>query len=192
MSKGRLEAFSDAVIAIIITIMVLGLRAPDGTTIGDLLPLAPTFLSYLLSFALLGAWWNNHHHMLQLAKTVDGRVLWANLHLLFWLSLVPFGTAWIGDSRFAAVPVAAYGLVLVLAAVAHYGLLRALIAARGQSPSLAEVVGRDVKGKISPALYAVAVPIALVAPLVSMAIYFGVVLLWIVPDRRMERAVGES
>ena len=192
MSKGRLEAFSDAVIAIIITIMVLGLRAPDGTSIEDLLPLAPTFLSYLLSFALLGAWWNNHHHMLQVAKTVDGRVLWANLHLLFWLSLIPFGTTWIGETRFASIPVAAYGLVLVFAAAAHYGLLRALIAAHGQTPSLAEVVGRDVKGKVSPALYAVAVPIALVAPLVSMAIYFGVVLLWIVPDRRMERAVGES
>ena len=192
MSKGRLEAFSDAVIAIIITIMVLGLRPPDGTAIGDLLPLAPAFLSYLLSFALLGAWWNNHHHMLQVAKTVDGRVLWANLHLLFWLSLIPFGTTWIGQTRFASIPVAAYGLVLVFAAVAHYGLLRALIAAHGQSPSLAEVVGRDVKGKISPALYAIAVPIALVAPLVSMGIYFGVVLMWIVPDRRMERAVGES
>jgi uncharacterized membrane protein len=190
MSKGRLEAFSDAVIAIIITIMVLELRPPDGVTIDDLRPLLPTFASYALSFALLGTYWNNHHHLLQTAKTVDGWVLWANLHLLFWLSLFPFGTAWVGQSDFAAVPVAAYGLLLLLAAIAYYGLVRALIHAPGQTPTLAIAVGRDIKGKISPLLFAVAIPIALLVPAIAMAIYVGVVVIWVVPDRRMERAIG--
>jgi uncharacterized membrane protein len=189
MSKGRLEAFSDGVIAIIITIMVLELRPPEGITVEDLAPLWPTFLSYVLSFALLGTYWNNHHHLMQAARTVDGRALWANLHLLFWLSLFPFGTAWIGEHSFAPVPVAVYGVLLLLAALAYYGLVRALIAAHGQTPTLADAVGRDTKGKVSPIFFLIAIPVALVAPAVSMAIYVGVVVMWLVPDRRIERAI---
>ena len=190
MTKSRLEAFSDGVIAIIITIMVLELRPPEGANLEDLSPLWPTFVSYALSFALLGTWWANHHHLLHTAKTVNGLVLWANLHLLFWLSLFPFGTAWIGESHFAPIPVAAYGALLLLSAIAYYGLVRALIRCPGQSEALAMAVGRDVKGKISPALFAVAIPIGLVAPIVALAIYGFTVILWIVPDRRMERAVA--
>ncbi|HET7141069.1 MAG TPA: TMEM175 family protein [Candidatus Limnocylindria bacterium] len=190
MTKGRLEAFSDGVIAIIITIMVLELRPPDGAGLDDLAPLWPIFLSYLLSFGLLGTWWANHHHLLHTATRVNGLVLWANLHLLFWLSLFPFGTAWVGDSHFAPIPVAAYGALLLLAALAYYGLVRALVRCPGQAPALAEAVGRDVKGKISPVLFAVAIPTALLAPAAALAIYAVVVVIWIVPDRRMERAVA--
>ena len=189
MSKGRLEAFSDGVIAIIITIMVLELRPPDGATLGSLRPLLPTFLSYLLSFALLGTYWNNHHHLLQAARVIDARVLWANLDLLFWLSLFPFGTAWVGRTDFAPIPVAIYGVLLLVAALAYYLLVRMLIAAPGQPAALAEAVGRDVKGKISPVLFAVAIPLAVVAPAISMIVYAVVVLLWLVPDRRMERVI---
>ncbi|MGH2358871.1 MAG: TMEM175 family protein [Candidatus Limnocylindria bacterium] len=189
MSKGRLEAFSDGVVAIIITIMVLELRPPEGATFGTLGELWPTVFSYILSFALLGTYWSNHHHLLQTAKTVNGLVLWANLHLLFWLSLFPFGTAWVGDTQFAPVPVAVYGALLLLAGIAYYGLVRALIRTPGQTPTLAAAVGRDVKGKISPLLFAAGIPIALIAPLISLAIYVAVVVLWIVPDRRMERAI---
>jgi uncharacterized membrane protein len=190
VTKGRLEAFSDGVIAIIITIMVLELRPPDGAGLVDLAPLWPIFLSYLLSFGLLGTWWANHHHLLHTATRVNGLVLWANLHLLFWLSLFPFGTAWVGDSHFAPIPVAAYGALLLLAALAYYGLVRALVRCPGQAPALAEAVGRDVKGKISPVLFAVAIPTALLAPAAALAIYAVVVVIWIVPDRRMERAVA--
>jgi TMEM175 potassium channel family protein len=189
VTKGRLEAFSDGVIAIIITIMVLELRAPVGASLEDLQPLIPTFLSYLLSFALLGTWWNNHHHLLQAAKVIDARVLWANLHLLFWLSLFPFGTAWVGQTTFAPIPVATYTTLLSLAGAAYYVLVRALIHAHGQPAAFAEAIGRDVKGKASSVLFAIAIPTALVAPLVSMLINVGVVVLWIVPDRRMERVV---
>jgi uncharacterized membrane protein len=189
MSKGRLEAFSDRVIAIIITIMVLELRPPDGARLENLEPLVPTFFSYVLSFALLGTYWNNHHHLLQAVRVIDARVLWSNLHLLFWLSLFPFGTAWVGQTTFAPIPVAAYGALLLLAALAYYGLVRALIAAHGQPAALAEAVGRDVKGKVSPILFLVAIPVALAAPLVAMATYAGVVVLWLVPDRRMERVI---
>jgi TMEM175 potassium channel family protein len=190
MSKGRLEAFSDGVFAIIITIMVLELRPPEGSTLENLGQLWPTFLSYLLSFALLGTWWANHHHLLHTATTVNGLVLWANLHLLFWISLFPFGTAWVGDTEFAPIPVAAYGVLLSLAGVAYYSLVRALIRTPGQTPALAAAVGRDFKGKISTVLFLVAIPIALVAPVLALAIYVGVVVLWIVPDRRMERALA--
>jgi uncharacterized membrane protein len=190
VTKSRLEAFSDGVIAIIITIMVLELRPPDGARLDDLAPLWPTFLSYALSFALLGTWWANHHHLLHTATTVNGVVLWANLHLLFWLSLLPFGTAWVGDTHFAPIPVAAYGVLMLLGAVAYYGLVRALIACPGQTPALGVAVGRDVKGKISPLLFAIAVPIALVAPALALALYAVVVVIWIVPDRRMEHAVS--
>jgi uncharacterized membrane protein len=189
VTKGRLEAFSDGVIAIIITIMVLELRPPDGASFESLQPLIPTFLSYLLSFALLGTWWNNHHHLLQAAKVIDARVLWANLLLLFCLSLFPFGTAWVGQTTFAPIPVATYTTLLLLAGAAYYALVRALIHAHGQPAAFAEAIGRDFKGKASSVLFAVAVPIALVAPLVSMLINVGVVVMWIVPDRRMERVV---
>jgi uncharacterized membrane protein len=189
VTKSRLETFSDGVIAIIITIMVLELRPPHGAALEDLGPLWPTFFSYLLSFALLGTYWANHHHLLHTATKVNGLVLWANMHLLFWLSLFPFGTAWVGESRFGPIPVAAYGLLLLLAALAYYGVVRALIRVPGQTPTLAEAVGRDVKGKISPVLFAAAIPIALGAPVIALAIYVVVVILWIVPDRRMERAV---
>jgi uncharacterized membrane protein len=190
VTKSRLEAFSDGVIAIIITIMVLELRPPEGSSLEDLAPLWHTFFSYVLSFALLGTYWANHHHLLHTAKTVNGLVLWANLHLLFWLSLFPFGTAWVGESEFGPIPVAAYGLLMLLAAIAYYGLVRALIRTPGQTPALAEAVGRDVKGKISPVIFAAAIPIALIAPAVALALYVVVVVLWIIPDRRMERAVG--
>lgn len=189
MTKGRLEAFSDGVIAIIITIMVLELRPPEGAAFENLQPLVPIFFSYLLSFALLGTWWNNHHHLLQAAKVIDGRVLWANLHLLFWLSLFPFGTAWVGHTTFAPIPVATYTGLLLLAGVAYYVLVRMLIRAHGQPAAFAEAVGRDVKGKASSVLFAIAIPIALLAPIVAMLINVGVVVLWLVPDRRMERVI---
>lgn len=189
MSKGRLEAFSDAVIAIVMTIMVLELRPPDGATLESLRPLLPTFLSYLLSFALLGTYWNNHHHLLQAAKLIDGWVLWANLHLLFWLSLFPFGTAWVGRTDFAPIPVAAYGGLLFLAGLAYFVLVRSLLRVRGQPTALAEAIGRDIKGKLSTVVFVVAVPTALVAPALSLALDAAVVVMWLIPDRRMERVV---
>jgi uncharacterized membrane protein len=189
VTKGRLEAFSDGVIAIIITIMVLELRPPDGARFENLEPLIPTFLSYLLSFALLGTWWANHHHLLQAARVIDGRVLWANLHLLFWLSLFPFGTAWVGQTSFAPIPVATYTGLLLLAGAAYYVLVRALISARGQPSALAEAIGRDAKGKLSTVLFAIAIPVALAAPLVAMLINAGVVGVWLVPDRRMDQVI---
>jgi uncharacterized membrane protein len=192
MSKGRVEAFSDGVLAIIITIMVLELRPPDGTQATDLLPLGPKFLAYVLSFANIGIYWNNHHHLFQAARTVSGRVLWANLHLLFWLSLIPFGTAWMGEHQFASIPVAAYGLDLVFAAFAYLLLVRALIAAPGQTHSLADAIGSDFKGKVSILVYVVAAPLALVLPLVAFALYVVVAVMWIVPDRRMERSLVAS
>ena len=189
MTKGRLEAFSDGVIAIIITIMVLELHAPESARLEDLQPLIPIFLSYLLSFALLGTWWNNHHHLLHAAKVIDARVLWANLHLLFWLSLFPFGTAWVGQNNFAPIPVATYGVLLFMAGGAYFVLVRTLIHAHGQPAAFAEAIGRDVKGKASSVAFAIAIPIALVAPSLSMLIYVGVVVMWVVPDRRMERVI---
>jgi TMEM175 potassium channel family protein len=190
LSKGRLEAFSDGVLAIIITIMVLELRPPDGATLEDLRGLGPVFVSYVLSFAILGIYWNNHHHLFQAVRTVDGRVLWANLLLLFWLSLFPFGTAWMGQTSFASQPVALYGVILLLAAVAYFILVRALIAIQPKDAPLAAAIGTDTKGKVSPLLYAVAVPIALVAPWISVGIYVLVALIWIVPDTRIERTIA--
>jgi uncharacterized membrane protein len=190
MTRGRLEAFSDAVIAIVMTIMVLELAPPHGATLDDLVPLWPIFLAYVLSFVLLAIYWNNHHHLLQAARTVSGRVLWANMLLLFSLSLVPFGTAWIGDTAFAAIPMAVYGVILLSSAMAYYVLVRALIAVPGQAEELAVAIGRDQKGKVSPILYAAAIPIALVAPAVSFGIYVLVAAIWIVPDPRIERRIG--
>jgi uncharacterized membrane protein len=191
MTKGRMEAFSDGVIAILITIMVLELGVPHGADLEALAPLGPVLLSYVLSFLNLGIYWNNHHHLLQAAHHVDGRILWANLHLLFWLSLFPFGTAWMGENSFASIPVAAYGVVLLAAATAYFILVRALIAREGRDSVLAQAVGSDRKGKVSPLLYAVAIPIALVAPWVSFGIYVLVAMIWFVPDLRIERRIAD-
>jgi uncharacterized membrane protein len=190
MSKGRLEAFSDGVLAILITIMVLDLKIPHGSELADLAPLGAVFVSYVLSFALLGTYWNNHHHLLQVSSVVDGRVLWANLHLLFWLSLFPFATGWMGESNFAPGPTAAYGVVSLGCAIAFYFLVHGLIHARGQTPKLAAAIGSDRKGMISPILYAIALPFAFVAPAVSFALYCVVVAIWIVPDLRIERTLA--
>ncbi|MBA4180392.1 MAG: hypothetical protein C0506_07380 [Anaerolinea sp.] len=190
MSKGRLEAFSDGVLAIIITIMVLELHVPAGDGLSALRPLAPVFLSYVLSFAYVGIYWNNHHHMLQATRQVDGRALWANLHLLFWLSLVPFTTAWMGQSDFAAAPTATYGLVLLMASIAYYALSRSLIALHGGDSPLATAIGGDSKGRLSVGLYAVALPVAFVGAWAAMAVYVLVAIIWVVPDRRIARALA--
>jgi uncharacterized membrane protein len=190
VTRGRLEAFSDGVIAILITIMVLELVPPHGAQLTDLVPLAPIFLAYVLSFANLAIYWNNHHHLLQAAKTVSGRVLWANMLLLFFLSLVPFGTAWMGETQFATLPVALYGVICILAAISYGFLVRALMAAPGQTSTLAEALGDDFKGRISPVLYGIAIPIAFVIPAVSFGIYVLVAGMWIVPDPRIERRIA--
>ncbi|HKO33904.1 MAG TPA: TMEM175 family protein [Candidatus Limnocylindria bacterium] len=189
MTKGRLEAFSDGVFAIIITIMVLELRPPEGAALEDLGALWPAFLAYLMSFALLGIWWANHHHLLHLATKVNGAVLMANLYLLFWISLFPFGTAWVGDTQFAPVPLAVYAGIQSLAGAAYYILVRALIRVPGQTPALVAAIGRDLKGKASSLLYLLSIPIALIAPAAAVAIFVAVAALWIIPDRRMERAL---
>ena len=190
MDKGRLEAFSDGVLAIVITIMVLELVPPSGSTLADLRPLAPVFVSYALSFATLAIWWNNHHHLFQAVRVIDGRVLWANMSLLFALSLFPFGTAWMGDSGFAAQPVALYGVLLLAAALAYFVLVRMLIPIQPADSPLAAAIGRDAKGKVSLVLYATAVAAALLAPPISVGIYILVAAIWIVPDTRIERSVG--
>ena len=189
MGKGRLEAFSDGVIAIIITIMVLELKVPHGTELSSLRPLWPVFFSYLLSFVYLGIYWNNHHHMLQVTQRVSGNVLWANLHLLFWLSVLPFATAWMGENHFAKVPTALYGFVMLMAAVAYWVLLRAILAAQGPHSVLADAVGNDVKGKISLLFYLVAIPCAFIHEWIAGALYVIVALIWLIPDRRIERMV---
>jgi uncharacterized membrane protein len=187
MTKGRLEAFSDGVIAIIITIMVLELRAPHGADLAALRPLLPTFLSYVLSFIYLGIYWSNHHHMLHVTEHVDGGVLWANLHLLFWLSLVPFVTGWMGENHFAALPMAVYGVVLLASALAYTLLQRTIIVRQGSDSRLARAVGGDRKGLVSLALYVAAIPLAFVHPAIAGALYVTVALTWLVPDRRIER-----
>ena len=191
MGKGRLEAFSDGVLAIIITIMVLEMKAPHGADLNALRPLLPVFLSYLLSFVYLGIYWNNHHHMLHSVQHVSGAILWANLHLLFWLSLVPFVTAWMGENHFAAAPTALYGLVLLLAAIAYWILQRTIIARQGRHSLLAAAIGSDAKGKLSPALYIIAIASATIAPWIAWALYVAVALMWLIPDRRIERALAE-
>jgi uncharacterized membrane protein len=190
MGKSRLEAFSDGVIAILITIMVLELKVPHGDDLRALLPLLPVFLSYVLSFVYLGIYWNNHHHMLHATRQVSGSALWANLHLLFWLSLVPFVTGWMGENHFAAVPTALYGVVLLMAAIAYWILQGRIIAAQGSDSPLKAAVGRDFKGKISPVLYVLAIPLAFVSEWIADGIYVVVALMWLVPDRRIERALG--
>ena len=189
MTKGRLEAFSDGVIAIIITIMVLELRVPHEAGLAALRPLVPKFMCYVLSFVMLGIYWNNHHHLLQATRHVDGRVLLANMHLLFWLSLVPFVTGWMGENNFAALPVAAYGAVMLLAAIAYYILVRALIALHGEGSTIATAIGSDFKGKVSVAIYAAAMLLAVVNPLLSGGLYVLVAVIWFIPDRRLEKTV---
>jgi len=191
MNKGRLEAFSDGVIAIIITIMVLELKVPQAADLAALLPLAPVFLSYALSFIYCGIYWNNHHHLLQAVKRVDGRVLWANLHLLFWLSLIPFATAWMGENSFRAGPVTLYGVVLLLAAVAYFILTRALIALHGKDSVLATAIGRDRKGMLSLVIYAVALCLAFVSAWISCGLYVLVAVIWLIPDQRIERTLTQ-
>jgi len=190
MSKGRLEAFSDGVLAIIITIMVLELETPSGATVLSLLPLAPGLLSYALSFVFLGIYWNNHHHLFQAVQRVNGRVLWANLHLLFWLSLIPFVTGWLGEHGLVSLPVALYGVVLLLAAGAYYLLVRTLIVVHGSESPLGAAVGRDVKGKVSILIYAVAIGVSFLSPLIAWALYVAVALIWLVPDRRIEKTLA--
>ena len=185
MSKGRLEAFSDGVIAILITIMVLELKVPHGTDLASMRPVLPVFATYVMSFIYLGIYWNNHHHMLHAVDRVNGRILWANLHLLFWLSLVPFITGWMGENHFAPLPTAIYGVVLLLAAIA-YTLLQTTIVAQGAGAKLAAAVGSDLKGKISMLLYLAAIPLAFLDHWLSVGIYVLVALIWFIPDRRIE------
>jgi uncharacterized membrane protein len=193
MGKSRIEAFSDGVLAIIITIMVLELTVPHEPSLAALGRLWPVFVSYALSFVYLGIYWNNHHHMFHAVKHVDGAVLWANLHLLFWLSLVPFVTAWMGENHFAAVPTAIYGAVMLMAAVAYWLLQGTLIRRDGNDSLLAVAVGTDFKGKLSPVMYMVAIPMALfVSRWIAGALYVAVALLWLVPDRRIERVIDRS
>jgi uncharacterized membrane protein len=191
MDKGRMETFSDGVLAIIITIMVLELRIPHGTDAAALRPLVPVLLSYILSFVYLGIYWNNHHHMLHVTHRVGGSILWANLHLLFWLSLVPFVTGWMGQNHFAPTPTALYGLVMLMAGIAYFILERTILAREGPDSVLRAAVGRDLKGKISPLLYLIAIPAAFVHQAIAGAIYVGVALIWLVPDRRIERMLED-
>jgi len=192
VEKNRLEAFSDGVIAVIITVLVLELKVPHSDRIEALLPIVPTFLSYVLSFVYVGIYWNNHHHMLQASARISGRVLWANLLLLFWLSLFPFTTAWMGENHFSALPTALYGSVLLMAALSYWLLQHTIIFAEGPSSFLKGALGADWKGKASPFLYAVAIAAAFLEPRISQAIYVGVALMWLVPDRRIERALARK
>jgi len=192
MNKGRVEAFSDGVIAILITIMVLELKIPHGADLAALRPMIPVFLAYVLSYIILGIYWSNHHHMLHATKHVDGAMLWANLHLLFWLSLIPFATAWMGDNHFAELPTSIYGAILLLCAIAYTILQNTIIARHGMSAEVARALGRDVKGKISALLYAAAIPLAFVHPGISGALYVTVALIWLVPDRRIEKTLREG
>jgi uncharacterized membrane protein len=192
MSKGRMEAFSDGVFAIIITIMVLELKAPHGATLGTLRALVPTFLCYLLSFVFVAIYWNNHHHLLQAVRHVSGPVLWANVHLLFWLSLTPFVTAWMGENEFAPLPVALYGSVLLMSGAAYFILAQALVALHGEGSTIAKALGADVKGRVSVVVYAVAIALAFAHPSWSCALYVLVAILWLVPDTRIERELRAS
>jgi uncharacterized membrane protein len=192
MTSGRLEAFSDGVIAIIITIMVLEMKVPHATDMAALRPILPVFLSYILSFIYCGIYWNNHHHLFQIVRRVSGAVLWANLHLLFWLSLIPFVTGWMGENHLDHLPVALYGVVLLGAGIAYRILVLALLAQHEGDSTLARAVGRDRKGKISVLLYALAIPLAALNPWPPVAIYVGVALLWLIPDTRVERALAQA
>ncbi|PYV50779.1 MAG: hypothetical protein DMG92_06515 [Acidobacteria bacterium] len=191
MNKGRLEAFSDGVLAVIITIMVLEMKSPHGASLASLRPVVPVFLSYLVSFVFIGIYWNNHHHLLHATQRVNGATLWANLHLLFWLSLVPFTTAWMGENHFKSWPVAVYGIVLLLAAIAYFILTRALINLHGRGSTLAASIGSDRKGKISIAINAAAIPLAFAQPWMAGACYIIVAIMWLIPDRRIESKLAK-
>jgi len=191
MSKGRLEAFSDGVIAIIITIMVLELKVPHGADLESLRPLLPVFLTYVLSYVFVGIYWNNHHHLLHATSRINGTILWANLHLLFWLSLVPFVTGWMGENHFSSLPTAVYGCVMLMAGIAYSILARAIVADQGAGSKLAAAMGKDLKGKLSLALYAAAIPLAFANEWIADAIYVLVALVWLVPDRRIESRLRE-
>jgi uncharacterized membrane protein len=192
MSKGRLEAFSDGVVAIIITIMVLEMKVPHGADIDALRPLVPVFVSYVLSYVLVGIYWTNHHHLLHAVERVNGRILWRNLHLLFWLSQVPFATGWMGENHFAPWPTAAYGFVMLMAGVAYYFLVRAILAHHGKDSRVATALGSDIKGKVSVLLYLVALPMAFISRWVAGGIYVLVALIWFVPDNRIERGLSKD
>ena len=192
MKKGRLEAFSDGVLAIIITIMVLELKVPHGADLVSLRPLFPVFVSYILSFIYIGIYWNNHHHLLHTVNNVSGGVLWANLHLLFWLSLVPFVTGWMGENHFAAIPVALYGLVLLMAAIAYFILQTIILKKHGKQSILAKAIGKDFKGKISPILYVVGIFLTWISPFIAGGIYALVAFIWLIPDKRIERIFNEE
>jgi uncharacterized membrane protein len=192
MNKGRLEAFSDGVLAIVITIMVLEMKVPHEAGLSALKPLLPVFLSYVLSFIYVGIYWNNHHHLLHATKHIDGRILWANLHLLFWLSLFPFATGWIGENHIAPTPTAVYGFVLLMAAIAYYCLERAIISRQGRDSILVTALGADWKGLLSVALYLVAIALSFKTPWLASGLYVFVAVLWFIPDRRIERAVTQS
>lgn len=189
MGKTRLEAFSDGVIAIIITIMVLELKVPHGENFSDLVPLIPVFLSYVLSFVYIGIYWNNHHHMLHTVEHVSAGILWANLHLLFWLSLIPFVTGWLGENHFAAMPSALYGFVMLMAAFSYWIMTNAIIASQGKNSLLKLAVGKDAKGKISLVLYLISIPMAFLSQWISMVLYILVATIWLVPDRRIEKVL---
>jgi uncharacterized membrane protein len=191
MSKSRLEAFSDGVLAVIITVMVLEMKSPHGASLASLRPVIPVFLSYLLSFIYIGIYWNNHHHLLHATQRVNGATLWANLHLLFWLSLFPFATAWMDENQFAPWPVAVYGIVMLFAGVAYFILTKALIQLHGRDSTLAASIGSDTKGKISIAIYAIAIPLALVKPWIAGACYVIVAIMWLIPDPRIERKLAK-
>jgi uncharacterized membrane protein len=192
MGKTRLEAFSDGVIAILITIMVLELKVPHGEGLSDLLPLWPVFFSYVLSFVNVAIYWNNHHHMLHAVHKVSGPILWANLHLLFWLSLIPFFTGWMGENHFAALPVSLYGGVLLMSGVAYYTLTQVIIASQGKDSLLRQAVGADKKGRASLVIYLLGVAVSYWLPWLALALYVGVTLMWLVPDKRIERVIGHS
>lgn len=192
MSKGRLEAFSDGVVAILITIMVLEFEIPHEAKLAALLPLIPKFLSYILSFVYLGIYWNNHHHLWQAGRQVNGPILWANLHLLFWLSLIPFATGWMGENNFATIPVAFYGVILWFSGLAYYILVRQMISLHGQDSVIATAIGRDEKGLRSLYMYSAAIPLAFVSPWISSVFYVSVAVMWLIPDRRIEDRIVKS
>jgi uncharacterized membrane protein len=192
MSKERLTAFSDGVIAIIITIMVLELKVPHGASWTALSTLIPVFLSYVLSFVFVGIYWNNHHHLLHAAKRLNSAVMWANMHLLFWLSLIPFATGWMGENHFAELPVSVYGVALLMPAIAYFILQTCIVKANGSDQALAEALGRDIKGKLSPLFCVAGIGLAFVSPWVACAIYVLIALMWLIPDRRIERTIRPS
>lgn len=192
MNKNRLEAFSDGVLAIIITIMILEIRVPKSSTFESLKPLIPVFLSYVLSFAYIGIYWNNHHHMFQVVKKINGSILWSNLYLLFWLSLIPFGTSWIGTQDFAEIPMSIYGFILLMCAISSFTLKNKIIKHEGKDSTLYRAVEKDVKGKISLGCYILAIPLSFVSPWISGSIYTLVALIWFIPDKRIEKQINKD